>query len=378
MRVTCYSSLAELLPLREAWTTVHSESSQKSPFTSFEFVELWYRHFLGDNSARVYAVEDHAQPIGFLPLVCTHRGPFRVLKSLTNDHCAHSGPVIRRGHEDGFLRAILGHLSGHPHSWDQFVYAFTYSFSDLPGLFPQTLLSSSRLAWHQEIEPSYAVVLNVPFDDYVRNTLSPATRKHYKRYSRRLAQSRPTFRHYQHSAAIDHWQEFLAMEDSGWKNQARSSIRQLSANYQEYYAGLLDLLARRESLHLYFLDIGDTPAASALGYTEGDIFHWAKVAYDESLGEYSPSNMLTFHIIQDLVAHSPEIARFHMFPWDYGYKHRYANEDAQHISTVLFSSGPRGRIIRGLSHLKQTASRIAHYTPIQRLVRNRRLPFASR
>jgi len=126
----------------------------------------------------------------------------------------------------------------------------------------------------------------------------------------------------------------------------------LPDNYRFYYQELIAQLAARNVLHLYILEVNSRPIASAFGYEEGATFQYAKAGYDEQYAEISPSNLLLIHIIEHLMAAFPEIKRFHLFPWDYGYKHRFINEKSEYTETNLYSSTARGRLAYTYEQMK--------------------------
>jgi CelD/BcsL family acetyltransferase involved in cellulose biosynthesis len=331
-------SLDQFQLIQEEWLKVYEAASAKSPFLSFEFVNLWYSCFARPNQVRIYHVSDRGQTIGFLPLVLKREHGVKVLSSLTNEHCLHSGPLVRNGWESQFPKMILEALLRDRNSWDLLNYEFTYSFSDIPYVFPQMLLDNSGLRWEINCQPTYTVSLNKSFQEYFNKDLSDKVRKNIKMYKNRLAKEE-SFRIYNYRGveAVGSWDEFLRIEDSGWKGEVGSSIRKASPNYRAFYEGLLNLLGNLNALSMFFLEVKGENIAGVFGYIDRDTYHYAKIGYDEQFSALSPSNLLMIHILEHLMTNYPGIKRFHMFPWDHGYKHRYANEESVCIATRIFN-----------------------------------------
>jgi CelD/BcsL family acetyltransferase involved in cellulose biosynthesis len=333
--------------LEGEWNEMYRDSRTRSPFLTHEFVDLWYCCFARPDQVRVIRAVDGGATVGFLPLVMGRDRGFRILSSLTNDHCFHSGALVRNGFEEVFPEKILSVILKHSTAWDLFRFSFTYSFSPYPGLFPDKLLEGTRHAWRRIVQPTYPVLLDRTFDDYFRNDLSSGTRRLVSRKKKLLAGAgRSSFLHFRGEEALRRWQEFVRIEDSGWKGEAGTSIARLDERYTRFYEGLLKILASKGDLHLYFLELDEKNIAGGFGYVEEHVFHWAKAGYDEEYRGISPSNLLLLHVVEDLLTNFPEMKMLHQFPWDYGYKHKFSNDAADCLETVVYNRTLRGRAAR--------------------------------
>lgn len=352
-------NIAQLRGLKDEWEEVFLDTACHSPFLSFEYIEHWYNCFATPDQIRIYQATDQGRTIGFLPLVIQPHYGIRLLSSLTNSHCLLSEPLVRRGYEAQFPELILKEFLQDDRSWDMFRYSFSYSFSRFPGLFPDHILDQSVNGWRRTVQPNYQIRFNNTFDEYFHRDLSVKSRKSIKGSRCRLAKAGPAyFRHYQNEEALQWWPEFLRIEDSGWKGGAASSIARLDSDYSSYYDGLVKLLSANGALHLYFLELEGTNIAGVFGYVQDDIFHWAKTGYDEKYHHLSPSNLLLLDIIEDLIADYPDIKLFNMFPWDYGYKHKFSNEDSLCYETTIFNRTLRGQLLRLRSITKAALTRL--------------------
>ena len=344
--------------IREEWDDIHADGSKSSQLLSYDSVRLWYDCFSKPDEVRIYKIRDRDRTIGFLPLVAQRKGPFRVLSSLTNDQCFHSDPLVRRGYEGAFPELLLNGPFFHDRTWDAFVHRFSYSFSPFPGLFPDELLDSSGILRERAIQPTYSILFGKPFEKYFKEDIRTSERNSLKRHRRLLEQAGShEFVHYQGADTKTAWEDFLRIEDSGWKGEEGTSIKRTSPEMRRYYEGFLDILAETESSHLYFLRLNGEAIAGAFGYVDKNIFHSLKIGYDERFGSLSPSNLLNFHIIEYFMTDSPDLKMLHMFPYDYGYKHRTANNSASCIDTIIYNSTLRGRSLLRLYALKRFITR---------------------
>ncbi len=352
---SCVCDFSQLHTIEDEWNDLHNKSAFKSPLLTFKFISLWYECFSSPNQVRIYRITFDGRTIGFLPLVLRKTNTVKVLSSLSNDHCFHSEPLVQQGVELLFSKLAMAEIIRDETAWDIFHHKFSYSFSYVPGLFPDNLLNKTGLPWYRYVHPTYTVLLDKPFKKYFRYELSSNAKKNFMRFRNRLSKSGFwKVLHYQGQDAIKQWLKFVEIEDSGWKGSAGSSIKRLDSAFKRYYDGFIRILAERKALHIYFLELNSEFIAGVFGYVDGDIFHWAKTGYNERFKEFSPSNVLIIHILEDLRNNFPEIRRFHMFPWDYGYKHRYTNEDSSCIDTLIFNKTLRAKMAYVLFLIKRT------------------------
>jgi CelD/BcsL family acetyltransferase involved in cellulose biosynthesis len=356
-----------LSAIEGTWRDICREKSSSSFFISFDYIALWYKSFAEPDRVRVYPVFEGERIIGFLPLVLEKNGPVRVLSSLTNPHCRHPGVLVAQGCEDAFSRNFIEALLSDKHGWDVLLYRSGYSFQKDA----QTgVANADAYRLETEIKPTYTALLPESIEDYYRH-FSAKTRKEANAKKRKLAAD-PThrFRHYTGDDALGSWPVFLSIEDSGWKGEGGSSLAKLPPNYRSYYESLIRMLYEDERLHMYFLEINGQAVAGAFCYRDEDVFHCCKTGYNEEHSSLSPSINLILFIIEDIILHHPDVKRFHMFPVDYGYKHRYADEETFYTLMTLYNTSVRGTLMYGRSLLKQRLKLIPGMPHAVRFLRN--------
>ncbi|NLP09877.1 GNAT family N-acetyltransferase, partial [bacterium] len=350
------SSFAQLLGIEDTWRTLYQSLEVKSIFLSFDYILSWYRCFAGSNQVRVYPLLEGDEVVGYWPLLLKKKGLFRVLSSLVNDHCLEAHPLVRDGYEEAFAQSGRHVLTRDKRSGDLLRYFEGYSFQ------PYALakkLAVGRLHARTFAEPTFSIALPDSFEEYVSKHLSAKMRKNMKQMLNKIARVEDhVFRHETGDQAVGAWPLFLEIEDSGWKGEQGTSIRRLSPRFQDFYADLIRLLAQSGQLHLYFLQIADQPVSGAFCYVDRGIFYYNKIGYRESYASLSPSNLLLFHIIEDVIREMPSVERFHLFPWDGGYKHRYINEASCYYEKIIYNDTILGLTAYALSSIKERAKRV--------------------
>lgn len=348
----------DIRPLRAAWNEIFENGPVKSVFQCFDYVQLWYRCFSEEVAVRVLKVTKNGIVLGLLPMVFRRDFGVRSLNSLTNSHCLLNSQIFHPGHENDFFKGIINNLQKHAQEWDVLNFQFRYSFEGTTPFLKSHLSQNYNSNITITAQPTYCILMPKSYDEYHKRHLPKHVRKNISYYTKRLSKKGSVeFQHYRDEEAVGCWNEFLRIEDSGWKGKACSSIRKLDDNYKRYYSGLIKLLSKHNLLHIYFLSLDNRKLSAVFGYEDGETFHFAKTGYDEKYREFSPSNLLLIHIVADLITNRSDIKRFHMFPWDYGYKHRFANQKAECISALIYNASMRGQFIKMLKKGKAIAEK---------------------
>jgi len=108
-----------------------------------------------------------------------------------------------------------------------------------------------------------------------------------------------TVERFKNDAAIDAFNEFLRLEDSGWKGKDGTSIAKQPKKLR-YYQLLTESFSRDGVLAVNLLKIGDVNVAAQVGVHIGSTLYLLKIAYDESYSEVSPGYLLIDGLITDI------------------------------------------------------------------------------
>lgn len=344
----------ELDTFREEWNDLYRRVDAPSFFVSFEYVRMWYNHFAAPDDVRIYTVQVDEVLVGLLPLVLIHRsGGLRELSNLVNDHCLIAPPLIVPEYTEVVQQTLLKALVATKSGWDVFIHNFSFSFCRLPGLFTDQQLAACGCAWRQTTKPTYSIVLNTTFAEYFASVLSPNLRKHLKNAANRLNREKNVrFFLLEDAEVVPFWPKFLELEASGWKGKAETAIAYTNAAIKQYYLDFIQLMSKTYRVYLYGLEVEGVLVAVAFGYVDEEIYHHAKVAYNERYAHLSPSHLLMLHILENHLMHSPQVKLFHMFPWDTGYKQRFINEPTTYTTTTIYSPTWSGRALYVFRQLK--------------------------
>ncbi|MCC2113352.1 MAG: GNAT family N-acetyltransferase, partial [Hyphomicrobiales bacterium] len=140
--------------------------------------------------------------------------------------------------------------------------------------------------------------------EYLNAMISGSRQKTYRRFRRRLEdEGELTFHHHQTIREfVPAFEEFLALEASGWKGRSGTAIAELPDD-QAFFAATLPVLAARKAARLYALRLNGKPIAMMLAILQKrDLYAW-KMAFDEAYAARSPGVLMmidaTRHMIDD-------------------------------------------------------------------------------
>jgi CelD/BcsL family acetyltransferase involved in cellulose biosynthesis len=135
------------------------------------------------------------------------------------------------------------------------------------------------------------------------NSLSSNFRKNLRKQRRRLEASSTVSWRFLRGAecSAQDIERFLTLESSGWKGEAGGSILR-RPNVATYYRDVLASLARDGRLELHELLVDDRCLAVQMGVREGTVLNLLKIAYDESVSQLGPGNMLFLELVRREIA----------------------------------------------------------------------------
>jgi CelD/BcsL family acetyltransferase involved in cellulose biosynthesis len=340
----------QLVTIEDQWRNIYSSNHLNSIFISFEFICIWYDSFVRPEQVRVYPIIEGDKVVGYLPLFLSKKWPLRIFSSLMNFHCLQAELLISDGNREAFMGCCLDLLISEIKGWDLMEYHGGYSFQKY---IYNGDLRQNKLHIEEHRELTYSIRFAESFEEYFNHDLTSKVRHNIRWWNKKLAQfSSYKYTHYTGQEAVAMWSKFISIEGSGWKGQEGSSIIKCPTNIQSYYEKLIQILADKGLLHMYFLEVEDRAVAGGFSYMDGDVFQYAKCGYVEDKSSFSPSNLLLMYMLKDLIHNFPAVKRLHMFPLDFGYKHRFANEEAHLVSYTLYSNTIRGKLIYYLIILK--------------------------
>lgn len=295
--------LGSLVAIADEWRDLGKRALQPNVFYDPDF-SLAAAGVFGDDVGAVLVRSSDGVLRGFFPF---RPEPHRygivsgVTAGWTHPYAPLGLPLVDRDHPDDILNAWLDHLSGEQ-GWRLLV----MSYMPERGAFAlalQDVLQSRGLA--SATFGSHARALLDPGDNrdgYIAQAISAKLRKELGRKRRRLSDLGEVA----HETASDAFsvgtfvQDFLTLEEKGWKGQAGTAAAQNQA-VRQFMQNAVAGLARRGLVRADRLSVNGQPAAVTLLLRSGDTAWLWKISYDESFARFSPGVQLTRDVTASLL-----------------------------------------------------------------------------
>lgn len=331
----------DLALLREEWQRLAALTG--SPFASWEWANIWWRHF-GEGEPRVLVVRDAAgAAIGIVPLYLERSGPLRTLRFVGHFPADELRPICAPEHAAAVAAHCRHHLAGED-DWDLFL--------------------AERL-------PSPAG-LDEAFE------------------GRRLRhESMPELR-----LETDDWDEFLASKSSNFRSQARTKERRLlrdaglayrlsddperlpadmetlfdlhrrawaakgeegafSEKLASFHLEFAQAALQRGWLRLWIAELDGAPAAAWYGFRIGAVDSFYQGGRDPARERDSIGFVLMAHTVRDAVENG--VTRYRLLLGAEEYKRRFSNADPG-VETVATARSLRGKVALGALRVRDRRS----------------------
>jgi len=141
--------------------------------------------------------------------------------------------------------------------------------------------------------------------------------------------------------------DFLALEARGWKGERGTAIAQDPA-LVAFYSRMAHDAAVRGALAMRSLLLDGRPVAVHLGLVHRGVYYLPKTAYDESLAQASPGQLLQREVLAECEAHG--LAGFDFLGPDMEWKRDWAPRHAPHDWLYVYRPSLAGSVMHSLKH----------------------------
>lgn len=333
--------------LAPEWRALCDEGPSDEPFFRPEWIRAYVRAFTPESTVVIATARLEGRLIGVLPLireVGTLGGvPARKLRSAGNVHTCRYDLVHGKTGAEEAIAAIWLALSETP-GWDLLEMRSVPRGGAAGRLCRLAKAQGSRVRVKRAPSSPYVTLSGVAGAyDAVLQRVDGKFRANLRRRRRKLEAKGPVslLRTGKADAQLE---RFYRLERQGWKGKEASAIA-CSPETRTFYDEVATEAERCGELSLYSLQCGDAPVAMQLGLTRHHRYFILKTAYDESLRDCSPGQLLTQEVFRDLTAHDCVELDFLGISMDW--KQDWAPRLRSHANWYVFRGGA-GRVLEAL------------------------------
>jgi CelD/BcsL family acetyltransferase involved in cellulose biosynthesis len=297
--------------IRLAWADLAGQAAEPNCFAEPWFVEAGLRHLAPGADIRMLVITGtEGELIGVLPAVISDSyGRMRIahVENWRHHHDFLGTPLVRRGRERAFWRALLHHM-------DEADWAS--GFFHVDGLVEQGPLHSGLLEAAKALGRKAPTVHRVERaalesrltpDAYYEGNVRKKKRKELKRLRNRLEELGDVgFACWQQGESVEPWcEEFLALERSGWKGAAGSALGCAPAT-ADFFRDVLNGAATAGRLEMLKLTLNEAPIAMMINFIAPPGSFSFKIAHDERYARFSPGVLIELENLR--ILERPDVA----------------------------------------------------------------------
>ncbi len=271
------------------WTELARSTATPNPFYEPDFVVPALEHFGGTELELLVAMDGAGDWVGLMPVVRRRRWGRFVGAALTgwdHPHCFLESPLLACDVEESAAEAMLhkarrqvGLIAFERLPAEGPVAAALASTCDALGVTPIVWKRFERAALERR-----------PDDDYVRSTLCGKHFRDLQRKGRKLESELGDVAFIDRAGDPQAVDDFLALEAAGWKGEEGTALS--AGPGAEFFRAICRAFAEAGRLQMLAMQAGDRTVAMQSALIAGDGLFCFKIAYDESLGRFSPGTQL--------------------------------------------------------------------------------------
>lgn len=327
----------------DQWDRLVMEADLPSPFSSFAWQEVWWRHFGQKRQLRLYAFLDKGQLVGVAPLmkdrVRIKLAPVSRL-SLVGTGLSDRLDFLSTKKKAKFLGALLEHLTTEDSDWD------VLELSEIPAQ-SSTVGLLRDLAAEHDLPFETRVQSQCPYLELSRQTLTELEDskpgKSVGRARRKLARAGLVAHHWAHQTGkVDLILETARAVDQRSHKADQGWSLWLDADAGVFLAEILEKFAPLGWIEFHFMTLDDTPIAYNLSFALAGRVMAYTAAFDQSLAKLSPGTYLTALTI----ARSLELgfSEFDLLRGEEEYKYAWARAQRDQLEIRIFNQTQIGRL----------------------------------
>jgi CelD/BcsL family acetyltransferase involved in cellulose biosynthesis len=333
------STLDELQELRPAWDELLSSYHPASTFSTWEWLDSWWRSFGRDAELLVLALFNNSRLVGLAPLSISGRQLFgyislRVLLFMgdgSEDSENLDFPVVA-GFEEQFARTILDHLDQNRKHWDICELNTMPSDSSVAACL-EKLLRSRAWTCFDRARTRSAVRLPATWDEYLHR-LSSEDRYNLARYTRRLNKRYSTRIYRCTDQTLTRCLEALfKLHQARWQKAGEKGSF-TSVARRQFYEQLSRRLLARGWLEMWVLELNDAITAVQFAFRYRHTVYQLQEGYDPEHASDRLGFVLRGAVLKQLVAEGVRVYDF--LAGELSYKARWAAQ-SDHYRNLHFA-----------------------------------------
>lgn len=304
LSVCLHKGVEGLARIRQIWESIAADAEQTGFYHQYAWYASYARHLEDDPQSLLFAVVfQGSQVVGILPLkYCRPKvdgGP-RVLQLPKHPHLVLVDAIVRRGgdYAEVIKCALRGLWQSEDQKWDMVLLPEVLSGSFINRALQKR---SGFLIACDVVRSSHSIPNTAGYAAIAARWSGKFRRDLRRKWRRAEASGELVYRSAEAPEELEEaFQEFLAVEGSGWKGSAgtRSAI-ECNAELVGFYNDLMRARSTTMRCVINLLYLGGTCIAAEFCLYHGGVLSLLKIGYLETHADVSPGNLLFDSVLRD-------------------------------------------------------------------------------
>jgi CelD/BcsL family acetyltransferase involved in cellulose biosynthesis len=280
----------------ERWTDLAADAAEANCFYAPDMLVPALAHLVDDGAIRLIEAFDGPTLIGLMPVAMASRHGRLPLVNITNwihRHCFFGAPLIRRGAEQAAWSGFFAQMDAMP-GGGHFLHLSGIDAAGANAAAIEAVCFAQGRPF-VEIQRYDRALLRTDLsaDAYWETHVRAKKRKEIRRLQKRLAELGTVESRMLGSAAdLLQWSDdFLALEASGWKGAEATALACKPGDTAFFHEAVAAAFVAG-NLHFLRIDLDGRAIAMLVNFRQGDGAFSFKIAFDETLGRFSPGVLI--------------------------------------------------------------------------------------
>ncbi len=278
------------------WDALAQDACEPNPFFESWFLLPSLQALDAAGTVKLFCVEDDDRLVGLLPIARASRyygHPLPHLHNWVHSNCFLGTPLVAKGQEQAFWRALLDWCDSHTGTALFLHIAHLPTDGPLHDALIAVTAATPRPAATVLREERATLASDLSPDDYLDQSLTGKKRKELRRQHRRLGEegTLSVERALDADKAASWANEFLDLERRGWKGAAGSALA-CDPQTADMFRAVIAGAAERGRLERLAIRLDGRPLAMLASFITPPAAFSFKTAFDEDYARFSPGVLL--------------------------------------------------------------------------------------
>jgi CelD/BcsL family acetyltransferase involved in cellulose biosynthesis len=320
--------------LGPAWSELCGNCSSATPFQTFEWQSLWFRHFGGSKRPHIWTAWEGDDLVGLMPFTKSF-GPWRALRPMGCGASDYLHPIALPGREVKVAELLSRDLAK-----ERAVHLV--DLHQVRETEPLAKELSASTPGMKLLEQAVCLVLDLPasYDEYL-GSLGKSLRYDVKRLDKFAAEGRVRICDVEPSNAESAMKTFFDFHGKRWRNRGLPGAFATS-RAKRFHLEWAKVASEKGILRMSLLSVNENLAGVIYAMAFGDCAYFYQSGFDPAQKSVSPGTLLVAHAIRNAIREGKK--RFDFLRGDEPYKRRWMPQHAyRNLRFLAPSSGLLGK-----------------------------------